>query len=409
MSISKIARGHVRKAKRAFTTRRVPAGKMRTLVSGNEKPRAGDLVMATIVEIGSHQRIELTNGRRARLSHGDQIIVCYGNRYAPDQFEALVADDLGSCDLVAGGGVAGRETCRHDRMLAPTRIMPLGLVGDVEGRRLNIADYAIDFSRASTAIPTIAVVGTSMNSGKTMTAGSIIRGLSAAGLKVAGIKATGTGSGNDLWLMRDMGASWTLDFTDAGFASTYLAPPEAIEKGVLGLIDQAAAKGSDIAILEIADGLQHEETATLVQSEALRHRICGFVFAAYDALGAHAGVTMLKRLGHTVFAISGQLTRSPLAIREAAAATGHAVLTAHEVQTGAMNAVLLESAAFGSDVHSITSRIKCRQQPVAFPPVPASGGVSQQIRSIPGADAAIYGWLGHNSANAGQLLLDDAD
>src|SRR5262245_31648445 len=409
MSMSKITRDRLRKVKRAFTTRRIPAGKMRLLISGNEKPRAGDLVMATIIEIGSHQRIELTNGRRARLSCGDQIIVCYGNRYAPDQFEALVADDLGGCDLVAGGGIAGRETCRHDRMWAPTRIMPLGLVGDTERRRLNVADYAINFSGASPTIPTIAVVGTSMNSGKTMTAGSIIRGLSAAGLKVAGIKATGTGSGNDLWFMRDMGASRTLDFTDAGFASTYLAPPKAIEKGVLGLIDQAAAKGSDIAVVEIADGLQHEETATLVQSEALRHRIRGFVFAAYDALGAHSGVTTLKRLGHTVFAVSGQLTRSPLAIREAIAATGLAVLTAQEIQAGVMNDVLVESTAFGSNGRSITSRIKGRQQPVALPPASVSGGINQQIRSIPGADAAIYSWLGHNSANAGQMLLDDAD
>lgn len=409
MSMSKITRDGLRKVKRAFTTRRIPVGEMRTLISGNEKPRAGDLVMATIVEIGSHQRIELTNGRRARLSHGDQIIVCYGNRYAPDQFEALVADDLGGCDLVAGGGIAGRETCRHDRMWAPTRLMPLGLVGNTKGRRLNVADYAINFSRASTAIPTIAVVGTSMNSGKTMTGCSIIRGLSSAGLKVAGIKATGTGSGNDLWFMRDMGATCILDFTDAGFASTYLAPPRAIEKGVLGLIDQAAAKGSDIAVLEIADGLQHEETARLVQSEALRHRIHGLIFAAYDALGAHAGVTTLKRLGHTVFAVSGQLTRSPLAIREAVAATGLPVLTAQEIQAGAMNAILIDSNAFGSNVRSITSRIKSQQRPVRFPPASVSEGSSRQIRSISGADAAIYGWLGHNSAGAGQLLLDDAD
>jgi hypothetical protein len=409
MSISRITRDRLRKAKRAFTTRRIPVGKMRTLISGIEKPRAGDLMMATIVEIGSHQRIELTNGRRARLSHGDQIIACYGNRYAPHQFEALVADDLGGCDLVASGGVAGRETARYDRMLAPTRIMPLGLVGDAEGRRLNVADYAINFPPACTAIPTIVVVGTSMNSGKTMTAGAIIRGLSAAGLKVAGIKATGTGSGNDLWFMSDMGARYVLDFTDAGFASTYLAPPQAIEKGVLGLIDQAAAKGSDVAVLEIADGLQHEETATLVKSEALRNRVRGVVFAANDALGAYAGVTTLKRLGHTAFAVSGQLTRSPLAIRETVAATGLAVLTAEEIQAGAMNAILLESTPPGSNVFSITSLIKSRHQPVELLPAAASGCSSRQIRSIPDADAAVYGWLGHNSANAGQLLLDEAD
>ena len=61
---------------------------------------------------------------------GDEIIVCYGNRYAPDQFEALVSDDLGLCDLVASGGIASCEVNRHERMLPPTQILPIGLVGD---------------------------------------------------------------------------------------------------------------------------------------------------------------------------------------------------------------------------------------------------------------------------------------
>src|SRR5262245_64104350 len=61
MSISKITRDRLRKVKRAFTTRRIPIGKMRTLISGSEKPRAGDLVMAMIVEIGSHRSEEHTS------------------------------------------------------------------------------------------------------------------------------------------------------------------------------------------------------------------------------------------------------------------------------------------------------------------------------------------------------------
>jgi hypothetical protein len=377
--------------------------KMRTLIAGSgERPASGDLVLATITEIGAHQRIELPNGRRARLFPGDQVVVCYGNRYAPDQFEALVADDLGTCDLVASGGVCGREVGRHDRMSPPTRIAPLGFVGDAEGIRLNVADFAVKFSKATTTIPTIAVLGTSMNSGKTVVASSLIRGLSGAGLKVAGIKATGTGSGNDVWFMSDMGAHCVLDFTDAGFASTYLAAPEAIERGVLSLIDQAVAKRCEVAVLEIADGLQHKETGALVRSAALLQRVDGVVFAASDALGAAAGVKTLRRLGYKTFAVSGQLTRSPLAIREAIAATGLPVLMPAELLGGAMNDVLLGAQPLPMPTIEINLDL---ERPAVLP----EPSRRQLIRSQSGVDTDIYHWLGHNSRQGSEVPADADD
>ena len=217
---------------------------------------------------------------------GDEIIVCYGNRYAPDQFEAIVSDDLGLCNLVAGGGVASREINRHDRMLPPTQIMPIGLIGDKEGAPLNLINYRLEYIKSENPINVILVVGTAMNAGKTFTAASVLRGLKESGYKVAGIKATGTGSGGDLWKMKDMGADVILDFTDAGFTSTYLIPDEQIEDGVMRLINHAAEKKCEFAIVEIADGLQHEETATLLRSTKLRSIASGVVFAAYDSLGA---------------------------------------------------------------------------------------------------------------------------
>ena len=97
------------RAKKAFVTRRVPTNDMETLISGNLRPSPGDLLLATVQELGKHKRLELRNGRRARLNPGDEIVVAYGNRYAPDQFEALISEDLGACDLVAAGGIASRE------------------------------------------------------------------------------------------------------------------------------------------------------------------------------------------------------------------------------------------------------------------------------------------------------------
>ena len=169
MQIRRFRKNWLRRIKRAFTTRRVPIGDMRTLISGDVKPRAGDLVLATVDELGSHQRIELPNGRRAKIFPGDLILLCYGHRYAPDQFEAIVCDDLDACDLIAAGGIAGRELCRHERMDAPTRILPLGIIGDADGAPRNVEQYALDLTRPGPRIPAVFVFGTAMNSGKTMT------------------------------------------------------------------------------------------------------------------------------------------------------------------------------------------------------------------------------------------------
>ena len=336
MDIVKLDRNRTAKVKRAFTTRRVPARDMRTLITSGIKPLSGNLLLASVYELGKHRRLERLNGRRSFMIPGDEILVCYGNRYAPDQFEAVVSDDLGLCDLVASGGIAATEINRHERMLPPTQIMPLGLVGNADGRPLNLTDYRIAFCRPGRDINVILVVGTAMNSGKTLTAASIVRGLKQSGHRAAGIKGTGTGSGGDLWKMKDLGADLVADFTDAGFASTYKIPDDEIEAGVIGLINYAAKRKCEFAVVEIADGLQHQETATLLRSTELQSRVSGTVFAAYDSLGAKAGYRELCDLGYPVFAISGQVTRSPLAMREAARAVDCPLFTPFEIQAGAL-------------------------------------------------------------------------
>lgn len=325
------------RAKRAFTTRRVGVERMATLLTGDLDPRSGDLVLARVEEIGKQTRLELTDGRRAHLFPGDEIIVCFGNRYAPDQFEAVIGGDLGGCDLVAAGGIASTELSRNARMIAPTKIAPIGLVGDEEGRRLNLDTFRLPEPEGAPPIPCVLSVGTSMNAGKTLAATSLVRGLRAAGARVAAIKATGTGAGGDIWLARDAGADVVLDFTDAGFASTYLIPQPEIEAGIRRLLAHAAGLGCEIAVVEIADGLEHRETAAVVAAEHLWTDCVGALFSAYDAMGAKRGVDLLQATGRTVLAVSGRLTMSPLGMREAARATELVVVTPAELQAGALN------------------------------------------------------------------------
>ncbi|WP_376705397.1 hypothetical protein RQ479_13110 [Mesorhizobium sp. ISC25] len=345
MSVSRIKRGRLKRAKRAFATRRVAASHMRTLVTGPIQPVAGDLVLARVDELGNHSRLELLCGRKAIMFPGDEIILCYGNRYAPDQFEAVIGPDLGPCDLVAGGGIAACELSRHARMLAPTKITPLGLIGDKFGRRLNVWDYKVSSDDLPPSLPIVLSLGTSMNAGKTLTATSLVRGFKKAGLKVAALKITGTGSGGDTWIVRDAGADIVLDFTDAGFATTYLAPVELIEKGAFRLLNHAAENGCDVAVIEIADGLQQKETSELILAESFRNMALGAIFASYDAMGAKYGVDTLRAAGHKVLAISGRIGRSPLGVREAEEATGLHVYSPWELQDGALSPVLKARAS----------------------------------------------------------------
>lgn len=319
-----VSRRRVAAAKRAFNTRRVELGCARRLLSGAIEPRAGDLLLAQVLTIGQHRFLEQPDGRRARLFIGDEVVVCYGARYAPDQFEIVVPDGLQACALAASGGLAGKLVSQHSSMRKPTRIQPIGLLADREGRVLNVRNFALpDIERLPTRRPrVVAVLGTSMNAGKTTAAAALIHGVRRSGLKVAAAKVTGTGSGADVWHMTDAGAAPVLDFTDAGLVSTWKIGAVELRRGFQTLMAHLVESGPDLIVLEVADGLLQEETAALVSSEYFRAWVDTVVFAAADAMSVIVGVSMLREFGLPLACVSGVVSASPLAISEAQTATG---------------------------------------------------------------------------------------
>ena len=165
-----------------------------------------------------------------------------------------------------------------------------------------------------------------MNSGKTTTVASIVRGLTAAGLDVAAGKVTGTGAGGDPGLYWDSGAARVLDFTDFGLASTYLLQLGEVRALLEGLHRELSSDRPDAIVLEIADGLLQAETARLVCDPAFGRYVDSVVFTSREAMGALAGTAMLRQHGLNVAAVGGVLTSSPLATREARAALDVPVL-----------------------------------------------------------------------------------
>ena len=311
------------RAKRSFVTRRANLQEAVGLSRGR-RPQAGDILLATVTEVSHHGRIELPDGRRAQLYAGDEIVVAYGARYAPDQFEAFVPEAFGPCSLVAGGGIAGALHARHARTRKPTAIDPIGILIGEDRKSLNVRQYALPprAERASASHSVVAVVGTSMNAGKTTLAAAIIRGLSANGIRVGACKVTGTGSGGDLWSMIDAGAVAALDFTDAGFSTTAGADLKALNTSAHLLVSTLEDADVDVIVVEVADGLLQRETAALLDpSSSFAGRIDSLFLAAADSMGALASVEWLRARGLPLRALSGLITVSPLAAREAREAT----------------------------------------------------------------------------------------
>lgn len=341
--IGGLSEARVLKAKAAFTTRRVRLQSAQCLLTSDRQPKSGDLLLARVDRLGSHRRIELACGRRAQLFPGDEIILCYGDRYAPDQFEGVVPEDLGACHMVAAGGVAARALSKHTGKKDATRITPLGLLGDVHGKVLNVADWSLPTAMLAPDLPgIIAVAGTAMNAGKTMTVAHLVKGLTHAGQRVGAAKLTGTGAGGDIWLMSDAGAVRVLDFTDAGLASTWRRSLPELVRVMTTLIAHLQEEQVDTIVLELADGLFQDETSALLTAPEFRRLVDGVVFAAGDAMGAYTGVNWLHDHDLPALAVSGRLTASPLASREAQGATGLPVLGLPELSSPDIDTVLAD-------------------------------------------------------------------
>jgi cobyrinic acid a,c-diamide synthase len=202
----------------------------------------------------------------------------------------------------------------------------MGRLLDIAGQPVNLERFALPPTNVARDIPVIVVLGTAMNSGKTLATAQLSLGLRRAGYKVAALKGTGTGAFGDFNEYADTGAHWVADFTDAGMVTTYREPLERVKAGLDLLLAHAAERGCEIAVMEIADGLFQRETGALIADPWLRDHQSGL---RPDAL-------------------TGILSCSPMAVAEAEGATGVPVLRKGDLADPA-EANVFALRAFGMD------------------------------------------------------------
>lgn len=316
--LKKIKRGYILPSA-AFTLK---TSQLKYYRETDRKPAMGDVVYGRIVQVAQHSSLENRSGRIHTIQNGTLAIFVFGNRYAPDYFEAFVPEDyLPEVDLVARSGLIGTVKTKNNLIKDPTRVQVLGYVCDAAGEVINTLNHPLVVpKKAEKSFPRsklVLVCGTTMNSGKSVAAAAACWGLSTLGHTVRGSKITGTASLKDILNMNDAGAQLFSDFTFLGYPATYMLSRSQVT-GIFNSLDLKFANNpNNYWVIELADGINQRETAMLLESEEVTSRIHKLIFCANDAFSALGGLDYLKhRFGLKPDLLSGICTSSPLHVRE---------------------------------------------------------------------------------------------
>ncbi len=281
-------------------------------------PRANDILVAQIVNIGRHTRLDLRDTSKSKLFVGDLVGLALSPRYATGQFQAVIPDTLDIVHFVCAGGVCGYVSGIPADMKQPTLIQPLGYLTNADGSRVRLGDYALPAGTPKTdGTQVMCVVGSAMDSGKTTAAFTLINGLTRAGLRVGAAKITGTASAKDLTYFEAAGAVRVRDFTHAGYASTADLSAHQLEDLTDRILCDLMLDEPDVIVLEIADGVTQRETEMLLDVFASKGTLDRMLYTCNDALGVESGVRRLRERGLPICGVSGMVTRSALSTREA--------------------------------------------------------------------------------------------
>ncbi len=284
--------------------------------------RSGDILLCEVVHTSLHGRVETTTGSRRKLYAGDRIVCVLANRYATSLLEAVARVDGDRADMVSASGLCGTVLERTPKASTPTSLKVLARAF-VDGAPMHLPAAPLPAPVVAATEPRwVFVVGSAMDSGKTTACASLVRGLVEHGARVAALKLTGTASGRDYGAFADAGASAVFDFLDAGVASTAGSTRAELMRVAGHLVALARTTEPDWCVVEVADGILQPETRMILDALPELAPKRTIVVTTRESLAAVAAVEQLTAAGLDVDALSGLLTNSPLARREAELGSG---------------------------------------------------------------------------------------
>ncbi len=300
----------------------------RNAVLGEEVPAdAGAVVACRVLNAKTrYNTLEDVHGRRVRLHPGDVIAGALGHRDALHGFSGHVPDAVAPGDelqLLNVGGVIGTGAVEAPYCGAPFRLEVLGAVLRFPhlGRRVGVPARVQDAALESPPLaerdgplpPVIALVGTSMDSGKTTAATKLIAQLTHNGLKVAAGKLTGVSARRDVLEMADSGASQIAVFTDFGVVTTDETNAAPTAHKMLAYLATGHPTPPDVIVLEFGDGLLGTYGVhSILADPVLRGSIAQTLVCAGDPVGAWGAVQLLgERYDLRPNLVCGPVTDTP--------------------------------------------------------------------------------------------------
>ncbi|RMG24334.1 MAG: hypothetical protein D6730_12885 [Bacteroidetes bacterium] len=324
-------------------------------------PMVGDVALFRVKTIGKHTRIHNAERINQHLFPGDYVLCAFGNRYATNQIEGYVPDGIfEEYHILGQGGVVGVVKSMYKPLEAkgPTTLELVGYAVNPFGRVINtihpVQRLKETAAECNPHTRVILSVGTSMDSGKTTTAGFLCRGIRHAGKRVAYMKLTGTVYSKDPQYAVDCGAMASIDFSHFGYPSTYMCSEEELLLLFRALKGKLAAGRYDYIVVEIADGLLQRETSMLLQNPLFMSQVHHVIFSAGDSLGVLSGLELLHKWGIQPFAVSGLFTARPLLVEEVAAQLSINVLTLEDME----QASLLNYLEFTENYHQNGTQVR---------------------------------------------------
>ncbi len=336
------------KIKRTLVAKGIENYSVNESLAKTHLPIAGDLGLFKIIEIGKHRNAQGDQGRNVAIFPGDYLVAAFADRYATSQYEGYVPKEHRDLYHVIGaGGVIGIVHSQNASLdyIEPTKVELVGYCCNESNQIINTKFYQKTRTSFTGIVPAgmkiVLSIGSTMDSGKTTTAAHVARGLKTTGKNVGFIKFTGTAYTKDRDYVLDCGADVVGDFSDFGFPSTFMCEKEELLDLYQSLLENMAAKGVELLVMEIADGIWQRETEFLLRDKAFMKTIHSVVFSCGDSLSAIQGVKSLREMDIQPVLVSGRFTMSPLLITEVKNHLPLPVLTIDEIMTGEFNHLML--------------------------------------------------------------------
>jgi hypothetical protein len=309
-----------------------------------ERWSRGDyLVVEMLDERLDSYLVEKSDGSAVEMFPGDRLIGALGTRAATLE---VVGDwrEIGSdlrMQTLTAAGVLGVCT---SAALQSAELANVAYVGHVlrDGKPCRMKDFVAPVGERHLEAPIILIIGTSMDSGKTVAAVAAIRELVAMGKRVAGAKVTGVGRVRDILAMGDAGADPIMDFVDVGLPST-VVPPDEYEKSLELLCSKLAASEPEVVIVE-AGASPLEPYCGDVAMRVLAKRVSLTILCASDP---YAVLGVIEAFGLKPDLVSGRSTSTEAGIRLIEKMTGVRALNVFDQSSGPELAIFLREKLSG--------------------------------------------------------------